>query len=743
MHAPVAAALAVALASGCAVRDETLPAAQPEAAEPGPGAAPAARPDEPRDAKHARLLSIARQLRESDNMYFGTANLERLEDADTTKSTQEQMAQYEFTLAFELFKHGRAEEAEALFQSSFTRSPEVPLTCYLLAITQLRIGELQNCVHRHSTASCVFPLKGDGVHDLRGGTERALGTFLFLVERAPVQLRPQARWFANVSKMALGDYPGDMHPKVLLPPRTLESDYDIGKFNDLAMQLGVASFNLAGGVAIEDFDRDGFLDVFVSTADPEGQLRYWRGAGDGTFMERTEEAGIVGQLGGLNMVHADYDGDGWRDLLVLRGGWLGTYGRMPKSLLRNRGDGTFQDVTARAGLERVDYPVQNASFGDYDLDGDLDIFCGNETPPPSSGMRFPAELFRNEGDGTFTDVAAAAGVETFKLIKGSAWGDWNGDRYPDLYVSSQYDLNRLYRNNGDGTFTDVAPGLGVDQPVNSFSTWWWDYDNDGLLDLFVAGYGGDMNAFVKSWLRAEAATARNTLYRNEGGSFRDVTEEAGLTIHALTMGANYGDLDNDGWLDFYVGTGGPEFDVLMPNLMYRNDARGHFQNVTFSGGFGNLQKGHGIAFGDLDNDGDQDVFSQLGGMYPYDNYYNSLFENPGHGNHWLCVELVGVRSNRDALGCRVKVRFQENGALRDVYRWQWPRGSFGSGPMRQEIGLGRATRIESVEVWWPKTDVTQRFEDLALDSFYRVTEDAPAPEKLERRRVRLGGAGHS
>ncbi|MGQ0720137.1 MAG: FG-GAP repeat domain-containing protein [Candidatus Eiseniibacteriota bacterium] len=356
------AAFGVLLAAGCAVRDETVPAAQP-ADNAVPGAAAATHDGGPLNQKHARLLAIARQLQASDNMYFGLANLEALEDADTTGFTAERMAQHEFGLAFELFKHGRAEEAEAHFQSSFDRNPS-PLTGYLLGITQLRIGELQNCVHHHSTASCVFPLQGSGVHASRGGTERALGTFIFLVDRAPVQLRPQARWFANISKMALGDYPGDLHPKVVLPARTLESDYDIGRFSDLAGQLGFASFNLAGGVAIEDFDRDGFLDVFVSTANPEGQMRYWRGTGDGTFTERTEEAGILGQLGGLNIVHADYDGDGWRDLLVLRGGWLGTYGRMPKSLLRNRGDGTFEDVTARAGLERVDYPVQNASFGD-------------------------------------------------------------------------------------------------------------------------------------------------------------------------------------------------------------------------------------------------------------------------------------------------------------------------------------------------------------------------------------------
>jgi hypothetical protein len=557
------------------------------------------------------------------------------------------------------------------------------------------------------------------------------------MERCPAEMRPKVRWMTNLSAMALGEFPGKLPANIALPPETLASGYDIGYFPDVAAQLGVASFNLAGSVAMEDFDRDGFLDLAVCTTALEGQLRYWRNQGDGTFSERTEEAGLLGQVGGLNLIHADYDGDSWRDMLVLRGGWLGTDGRIPNSLLRNKGDGTFEDVTDRAGLGKFDYPIQAAAFSDYDLDGDLDLFLGNETPPPASGQRYPCELFRNEGNGTFKDVAAQAGVETYKLVKGVAWGDWNGDRWPDLYVSAQYDLNHFYRNNGDGTFTDIAPELGVDEPKNSFSTWFWDYDNDGGLDLFVAGFGGGLNEFSRSWLGRPGTVYLSALFHNEGGTFRNRGPEAGLVLHSLVMGANFGDLDNDGWLDFYLGTGAPEFDALIPNLMYRNDGHGGFQNVTRSGGFGILQKGHGIAFGDLDNDGDQDIYAQIGGMYPYDQFFNRLFLNPGHGNHWLALELAGVRSNRDAIGSRIRVRFVEGGEPREVFRWVSPRGSFGSGTFRQEIGLGDASRIELVEVYWPASDTTQRFENLEVDAFYRITEFEGAPEKLERRRVPL------
>ncbi|NNE44563.1 MAG: CRTAC1 family protein [Gemmatimonadetes bacterium] len=693
----------------------------------------------PHHEKHARLMEMGRQLRASGDLYFGIGPLRQLERTDTTGFTTEQLAQYEFQLAFEKFKHGEAAEAESLLTRSFERAP-APLSGYLLGVVQLRAGELENCLNAHSAESCIFPHAGGGVHRYRSGAERAAATLRFTIDRCPPPFRPKVRWFSNIAAMALDEYPQSLHPKIALPAPTLESAHDIGRFPDIGMHLGVNALDLAGSVAIDDFDGDGLQDLFACTAELDGQLRYWKNVGDGSFEDRTIAAGLLGQIGGLNMIHADYDNDGARDVLILRGGWLGTNGRMPNSLLRNRGDGTFEDVTRAAGLDREDYPVQTAAFADYDLDGDLDLFVGNETPPPASGLRFPCQLFRNNGDGTFTDVAEEAGVQTFKLVKGVAWGDWDGDRDPDLFVSSQYSINHFYRNNGDGTFTDIAAEMGVDEPKNSFSTWFWDYDNDGALDLFVSGFGNNMTAFVKSWLRPDAAVSRNVVYRNVDGAFVNRSAEAGVTLEALTMGAGYGDLDNDGWLDFYLGTGAPDFDTLVPNLMYRNDGAGGFQDVTRSGGFGNLQKGHGIAFGDLDNDGDQDVVAQLGGMYPYDEYFNSVFLNPGHGNHWVALDLVGVTSNRDALGARIHVRVTQDGEPRDIYRHVWPRGSFGSSGLRQEIGLGAATSIDWVDVYWPRTDETQRITGILPDRFYRITESDPQAEELRRPAVRLHGA---
>ena len=706
----------------------TVPAATPHDAthHHGPAAAP---PTDvpPRNLKHGQLLEMARRLRNSTENYFGERTLRELEEVDTSAMTGEELSAHEYQMAWQSYKLGRLDDAVRLFQSSFDRVPNL-MSDYLLGLAQLQTGVRDNCIGLHNSESCVFPLRGGGVHREKSGSEQALLTFLSTLEHAPREEWPKVRWMANIAAMASGQYPGQPPEPAVIPPEKLESAYDIGRFRDVGIDVGVGRMNLAGGSVLEDFDGDGFLDIVTSTCDLFGQLLYFHNNGDGSFTEWTERANLLGQIGGLNLIHADYDGDGHRDLLVLRGGWMGTYGRFPNSLLRNRGDGTFDDVTDDAGLGESHYPSQTAGFADYDLDGDLDLFCGNEMPPPASKQDYPCQLFRNEGDGTFTDVTERAGVQNRRLTKGMAWGDVDGDRYPDLYVSNQYAPNRLYHNEGDGTFTDATEEWGVAEPVYSFPTWFWDYDNDGRLDLFVAAYGGDMNTFVRSFLRPSDKFGLDALYHRVDGGFEDVAKPAGLTLQTLTMGANYGDLDNDGWLDFYLGTGAPEFDVLQPNAMWRNDGRGGFQNVTFSGGFGQIRKGHGIAWGDVDNDGDQDIYLQSGGIYPYDGYFNSLFENPGHGNRWLTLSLVGVESNRDAFGSRIRVRVEENGKPRDIYRWVWPNGSFGSSSLQQEIGLGKATRVISVDVHWPKTDVTQHLDGFELDSFYRITEGEAALE---------------
>ena len=467
---------------------------------------------------------------------------------------------------------------------------------------------------------------------------------------------------------------------------------------------------------------------------------------DGRFSERTEAARLSGQLGGLNITQADYDNDGWVDVLVMRGGWLLSRGQMRMSLLHNNGDGTFADVTRAAGLALPAYPSQSAAWADYDNDGDLDLFsCSEsmpETPEVGAAIIFPSRLFRNEGDGTFTDVTSAAGVANLRYCKGSSWGDYDNDGDSDLYVSNYAGENRLYRNNGDGTFTDMAPELGLTEPLESFPTWFWDYDNDGWLDLFVAGYASDIELVAKDYLGMPNDGARPRLYRNDGsGGFEDVTEQVGLHRVSQAMGANFGDLDNDGFFDIYLGTGFPAFDALAPNVAYRNNVGESFSDVTFSAGLGHIQKGHGIAFGDLDRDGDQDIFMQVGGFYPSDGFLNALYVNPGNGNRWLSVRLVGVESNRSAIGARIRVTVTEDGVSRDIHVVVGSGGSFGASSLEQEMGLGTADAVESLEVYWPTSGIRQVFRDVPLNFALEIREDSDGYVVRDLPRIELGGRG--
>jgi len=233
-------------------------------------------------------------------------------------------------------------------------------------------------------------------------------------------------------------------------------------------------------------------------------------------------------------------------------------------------------------------------------------------------------------------------------------------------------------------------------------------------------------------------------HNNHDGTFTDVTKEMGLDRAILVMGASFGDLDNDGWLDIYLGTGTSELEALLPNRMFRNDGGRRFQDVTTSGGFGHLQKGHGVAYGDIDNDGDEDVFEEIGGALPADTYQSVLFENPGHGGHWISLELEGVTTNRPGFGARVKVTVQTPQGERHIYRTVGYVSSFGGNPIRQHIGLGDATAVKEIEVTWPTSKTTQKFANVGMDAAYRAKEDAGdlAPVRYGKFELKHGAAEH-
>ena len=616
----------------------------------------------------------------------------------------------------------------------------------LLTLVYFRLGEQENCILHHSTESCLLPIRNGGIHKARRGSREAILGLTAALKESPSDLL--ARWLLNIAYMTLGEHPHKVPSQWLIPGSVFDSEYDIKRFPDVAGRLGLDVLGLAGGSVLEDFNADGLLDLMVSSSGLRDPLRFFQNNGDGTFTERTAQAGLTGLVGGLNMVHADYNNDGFPDVLVLRGAWMGPAGHYPNSLLRSNRDGTFTDVTEEAGLLSF-HPTGTAAWGDFDNDGWVDLFVGNESQGKEN---HPCELYRNNGDGTFREIARELGLADLGFVKGVIWGDYNNDGLLDLYVSRLGAPNCLFRNEGkqepkhrensskiSWAFTDVTSQAGVAAPINSFATWFWDYDNDGWQDLFVAAFHTNkLGDIAATYLGLPNQAERSRLYRNNhDGTFSDVTRRAGLDKVLLIMGANFGDLDNDGFLDAYFGTGEPDFRALLPNRMFRNAKGSYFQDVTTSGGFGHLQKGHAISFGDIDNDGDQDIYADIGGAFPGDAFWNVLFANPGHGGSWVTLELEGARSNRAAIGTRVRIAVESERGTREVYQSVNSGGSFGASSLRLETGLGDAKAIREVEIFWPASRTTDKIPNLQLNRFYRIREGEKTAVPLVRKSFRL------
>lgn len=598
---------------------------------------------------------------------------------------------------------------------------------FRFAMIYFRIGETENCCLMHNEESCLFPIQGKGVHIRKGGSKKAIEYFSKVLKSAGPKssIYMSSYWLLNIAYMTLGNYPEGVPAEFLINPEIFEKETGFPRFKNISASLNIDTISLSGGVIADDFNNDNYIDLMVTSFSPFDEIKLFINDGNGAFMDKSNESGLGGIFGGLNMVQGDYDNDGFADVLVLRGAWLGKGGRYPNSLLHNNGDGTFHDVTFMAGLAEVNYPTQAGAFADFDNDGDLDIYIGNES---SNQLKAPSQLFVNNGDGTFMDVAQKSGVTNDQYTKGVVWGDFNKDGLMDLYVSNAIGANRLYQNVGNGVFNDIAQEARVDDNRLNFSAWFWDFNNDGALDIFTSTYGFntvDLAQFYMNKGKPYNPHCRiGTLYKGRHGTndFEDITIQQGLGFPSAIMGANIGDLDNDGFLDFYGGTGYPGFDQLMPNVMLKNEGGQGFVDVTIPGGFGHLQKGHAVVFADFDNDGDQDIFEQMGGAFASDSFADAYYENPGFGNNWIKLKLIGVESNRSAIGARIRLDFTDNGQPRSVYRDVNSGGSFGANPLMQMIGVRQAVVIERIEIFWPKTGKTQVFENIPVNSTIKIIE---------------------
>ncbi len=597
----------------------------------------------------------------------------------------------------------------------------------VLGIAYLHKSEMDNDIYRHPGDQCIFPPPAKQSFARPASSQTAIDYLLKYLQRKPDAL--DVRWVLNLAYMSLGKYPDGVPAKYLIPPTTFDSVEDVGRFVDVAPAAGINLYSMSGGLIVDDLERNGLFDIVTSDYGECAAMHYFHNNGNGTFSDHTAQAGLADQLGGLNLLQTDYNNDGCLDIFVLRGAW--EFPQRP-SLLKNNCDGTFTDVTVASGLSEA-LQTQTGVWADIDNDGYLDLFVGNENGP--------SHLYRNKGDGTFEDISHAAGIDRVAFTKGVVAGDYDNDGYVDFYVSNLNGDNFLYHNNHNGTFTDVAPQAGVQKPWQSFAAWFFDYDNDGWPDLFVTSYYVSVDESVRSYLGLPPNAETLKLYKNLGnGTFRDVTAEVGLDRVFMPMGANFGDIDNDGFLDIYLGTGNPSYASMLPNVLLHNKEGKFFTDVTASSGTGELHKGHGVAFADIDNDGDEDLLTEIGGAVPGDSHAFRLFENPGNGNDWISLHLSGVKTNRAAIGARIKVTVRDEGQPpRFIFRTVGSGGSFGASPLTQHIGLGKSAHIVDLEIDWPVSKTTQHFSDVAPDQFLEVKEFANTYQKLERPAFRLGG----
>jgi hypothetical protein len=450
----------------------------------------------------------------------------------------------------------------------------------------------------------------------------------------------------------------------------------------------------------------------------------FRNDGNGAFTDVAQQAGLRDRLGGWSALFADYDNDGDPDIYITRNGWAG---RSPDTLYRNNGDGTFTDVTKEAGMGD---PADGftAAWADYDRDGFIDLYVANGVSSLNGELD---SLFHNNGDGTFTDVGIRAGAFDGRHSIGCAWGDADNDGYPDLYVVNYGDGNGYYHNNGDGTFSDWTVKAGVAAPKYGFVAFFFDYDRDADLDLFVSSWASRMADVARFYLTGKPqGESEQKLYRNKGdGTFEDVTTQAGLLGTRGSMSANFGDINNDGFPEIYLGTGGPAIERYEPKALFLNRGDGSFIDVSRSAGTDDLCKGHGTTFADFDADGDLDIYSPCGGSWHGDRQPNALFRNPGSSNHWLTIRTRGTKSNRDGIGARVTVTVDGSRSVAEVTSG----GGFGStNSLELEFGLGKTTKADKIHIRWPSGQ-EQEFTDVAADHFVTITE---GQQTLTRQKTR-------
>ncbi len=478
-------------------------------------------------------------------------------------------------------------------------------------------------------------------------------------------------------------------------------------FEDVTAAAGMAQTGYTFGNPIwGDFNNDGNLDLFVENH-YNAYPHLYQNNGDGTFTDVVSDSKInlLGDKHGAGW--GDIDNDGKLDLVITKGASGGhSLGSKRDELYLNLGNGVFRNITRTSGTANTLGRGRSVILFDYDGDGYIDLLDAN--------FQTDLILYRNNHNDTFTDVTAAAGLTGLKYAEGAA-ADYDNDGYPDLFFTVAYESHQLkdvlFRNNGNGTFSNVTRTAHLGGLSSGRAVAWGDYNNDGYLDLFVSR--GKENASVKQ-----------TLYQNNGnGTFTDVSDLSGVGITIDARAAVWGDYDNDGYLDLYVVNSGSDPDGKGPNYLFHNNGNGTFTDVAASAGVdvSLLTRGRTACWADYDKDGFLDLFETNGEDNTiFQEGPQFLFHNTGNDNHWLEVNLVGSASNHQGLGAKVTLTVGTSLEYREAdgsggghYYSQ------GAGPLH--FGLGSATLVDQVTIKW-RDGVTQTLTNVAADQLITVTE---------------------
>ena len=693
----------------------------------------------------------------------GVANLRRAEERCADPSPGQL-----FECGRIAWHDGQFAKAAHLFDAQIQAKGADEVSLMWLGLSELRVGETENCLRtllaQNSDSSgsagpadvaageagagfrakmshaemCSLPLRIP--HQDGGPARAAAANFKRILDEDGGHVLH--KWLLNFALMAGDRFPEGVPEEYRLPKENAFRSFFYGdrraqvlsaypdlKLTEIGADLQVDYSRETGkpdagkGLAVEDFNGDGCLDIV--TGGYYAPVRYLQNVCDPghklAFVDRSAESGLSKILGTHVITAADYDNDGAMDLFIARP-WGSPRGDFV--LLHNDGSGKFEDVTRRMGLLDADAEHYNqtwmSAWGDIDNDGDLDLFIAQwgfwNPNEKRSWMHVwnaldengPSRLYRNDGN-RFTDVTKEYGLDQYAKdnLFGASFGDYDSDGYVDLVLGRMYIPGvELLRNEGGKRFRK-DPAL--DSIGWGFMTAFVDVNQDGLLDVYAGGMG-PAKSVVRQVVYGDNGgnfhTGSRMWIQTEPGKWKVDTDYFSDSMPIPTMGVSFGDLDMDGALDWYLGTGNPEGWMILPNLLYMGRWDGDHpygaQNVSMLGGVGTIQKGHGIVFADFDEDGDQDIYSTLGGYWPGDAWPNQFWRNDSTTtNGWVKIALHGCQSNRFGLGAKIRITADyEDGKKRDFFYLMDNKSGFGSAPYLAHVGVGKATRIDQVEVTW-------------------------------------------